>query len=148
MRGWCGVLVGALAVYLGAAQTAASAKAQDARKPPTSVRDGIYTDAQAARGKVLYKDECAICHGEDLKGDEVAPVPALLDKPFLSRWENRPLSDLWDRISVSMPQDSPGHLSQEAYRDIVAYLLQSNGFPAGREEFPSDRDVLKGIALK
>jgi hypothetical protein len=62
--------------------------------------------------------------------------------------KRKPRGELWDRITGTMPQDSSGHLSQETYRDIVAYILRANGLPAGHEEFPSDRNVLKNIVLK
>src|SRR6478736_4399981 len=39
-----------------------SMQAQQAR----TVRDGVYTDAQAARGAAVYKEKCASCHGSAL----------------------------------------------------------------------------------
>ncbi|MCE2461955.1 MAG: c-type cytochrome, partial [Pseudomonadales bacterium] len=34
-----------------------------------SVRDGVYTEAQAARGKAVYLEQCVECHKQDLRGD-------------------------------------------------------------------------------
>ena len=31
-----------------------------------TVRDGVYSDAQAARGATLYGQQCASCHGDKL----------------------------------------------------------------------------------
>ena len=33
-----------------------------------SVWDGVYVEAQSARGKALYGEQCADCHGADAKG--------------------------------------------------------------------------------
>jgi hypothetical protein len=38
-----------------------------------------------------------------------------------------------------MPQTEPGSLSQQAYLDIVAYILQRNEYPAGSDELTADR---------
>src|SRR5262249_50257110 len=35
--------------------------------------NGIYTEAQAARGEPLYAQNCASCHGPELTGGEMAP---------------------------------------------------------------------------
>jgi mono/diheme cytochrome c family protein len=40
-----------------------------------SVTQGVYTAEQAARGKMLYTDNCAACHGDDLAGS--GPMPPL-----------------------------------------------------------------------
>src|SRR3954451_23666218 len=43
-------------------------------QPPTkSVWDGVYSQAQADRGKGLYSEQCASCHGSELTGGEMAP---------------------------------------------------------------------------
>ena len=31
--------------------------------------DGVYSEAQAARGHALYRDTCAKCHGDALEGN-------------------------------------------------------------------------------
>ena len=48
-----------------------------------SVQDGVYTDAQAARGQAVYAARCASCHGDALNG---AQGPPLKDDLFLSSW--------------------------------------------------------------
>jgi hypothetical protein len=42
-----------------------------------------------------------------------------------------------------MPQSSPGSLNPQNYIDIVAFLLQSNGLPSGKEELKNDENGLK-----
>ena len=41
-----------------------SLRAQQAR----TAKDGVYTDAQAVRGKATFNMRCALCHGERLEG--------------------------------------------------------------------------------
>jgi len=46
-----------------------------------------------------------------------------------------------------MPNDKPGKLSRGQYADIVAYLLELNGFTAGKTPLPSDDEKLKQIKI-
>ena len=99
--------------------------AQDRR----SVLDGVYTDAQAKRGEAAYGMNCAKCHeGADVDG------PPLNGDPFIDRWREDRLATLFTFIRTNMPRDTPGKLAESDYRDIVAYLLQANGYPAGKAE--------------
>ncbi len=81
-----------------------------------------FTAAQAAAGRTAYDQNCAACHGSDLRG-----VPALAGPAFIGGWSTRPVKDLISTISSSMPPDRPGQLRQEVYLDIIAYILQVNG---------------------
>ncbi len=94
-----------------------------------TVWDGIYSDEQAERGRVLYADRCARCHGDGLTGIEAAP--ALSGTAFYSNWEGETLEALFDRIRMSMPQDKPGSLSRPQNADILAHILKVGGYPAG-----------------
>ena len=38
-----------------------------------TVWDGMYSEAQAARGKAAYEAQCAFCHQSDLRGQGFAP---------------------------------------------------------------------------
>ena len=94
-----------------------------------TVWDGIYSDEQAERGRVLYADRCARCHGDTLTGVEAAP--ALTGTAFYSNWEGEALEALFDRMRMSMPQDKPGSLSRPQNADILAHILKVGGYPAG-----------------
>src|SRR5580692_9097642 len=52
-----------------------------------SVRDGVYTAAQADRGKTLYAANCASCHGPMLDGSGAAPPLAGAD--FIGNWKGQ-----------------------------------------------------------
>ena len=111
-----------------------------AAQAPRSVWDGVYTEAQAARGAKVYAERCTACHGETLGGVEAAP--ALTGAAFNTTWDGVPLGDLAERIRVSMPLDAPGSLSRRQTSDVVAYLLQAGKFPAGSSELPAEAEAL------
>jgi mono/diheme cytochrome c family protein len=89
-----------------------------------TVWDGVYTEAQASRGKAQYEANCRSCHRDGpRRGDE-----------FMRDWGGSDLESLFRRIKVSMPAGAPSSLSDAAYADIVAYVLEANAFPAGKTE--------------
>lgn len=110
-----------------------------------NVWDGVYSDAQATRGKTLYITHCAACHNEGLQGGDLAP--ALKGEDFLLRWNDKPMFELVDRVSTTMPQDAPGTLKPQENADITAYMLQANKMAAGAADLPSDADALKAITI-
>jgi len=105
--------------------------------------DGVYTQAQTKRGENLYAQYCLICHGEDLLGGEMAPP--LIGGAFQSNWNEISLGDLFERIRVSMPQNSPGSLSRQQTADILSYVLSKGEYPTGQSELPTQTDVLNTI---
>jgi mono/diheme cytochrome c family protein len=105
----------------------------------------IYTAAQAARGRILYAQQCAVCHGAGLEGVEMAP--SLAGGDFIDRWAGQPLSDLFERIRATMPKGKPGSLSRAENADITAYILSANQYPAGSTDLPSDTAALKSIQI-
>jgi mono/diheme cytochrome c family protein len=128
---------------------ASSGQASPALAPATAKRlasAGVYTDAQAARGKGFYADNCLQCHGSELEGGEEAP--SLAGSGFLSRWGALPLGAVHAFIDKNMPPGNGGALGAQQEADIVAYMLQKSGFPAGTAPLPADPASLNGIGLK
>ena len=116
-------------------------------QPPTrSVWDGVYTEEQATRGKALYSQECASCHGGELTGGEMAPP--LAGGEFMAGWDGLTIGDLFERVRISMPQNSPGSLSGQQNADILAFVFSANKFPAGAAEMPKDAGILKTIKFE
>jgi quinoprotein glucose dehydrogenase len=117
-----------------------------------TVWDGVYTAAQADRGKGGYAGSCASCHGRNLEGGHIfgsrtRSAPALRGETFLSKWNGLSAGELFVRVSTNMPLDHPGSLSDDANADIVAFMMQANGFPAGGRDLPSDVEVMKTILI-
>ena len=97
-----------------------------------STRDGVYTAAEAEGGKALYAKSCANgCHGLNLAG--AGPTPSLAGRDFLARWSGLSVGELYKQVRTRMPKTAPGSLGDEAYVEVVAYLLSANGFPAGKD---------------
>ena len=132
-------------VLVGASALSVVALAQQAADSRT-VWDGVYSDAQAQRGKQQYAGSCAACHKEDLSGDGI--TPGLADDGFLERWDKETVEDLFTRIKTTMPADGPGRLADADYLDVVAFLLKANGFPGGPSELTrAGSDSLKNILI-
>jgi mono/diheme cytochrome c family protein len=108
------------------------ARAQQANARKT-VLEGVYTQAQATRGRAEFEMSCAACHeGAAFDG------PVLEGGGFINGWREDTLESLFSYIKTGMPEDAPGSLSDAVYRDILAYLLQLNRYPAGRAELTGD----------
>ena len=124
----------AIAGSVGAAVAAGSAGAGagEAQENRVTVWDGVYTAEQAERGEAVYKSHCLSCHLADFSGTEEAS--ALAGEPFMESWLEDTVGNLYTRVRNLMPFDEPASLSDDAYLDSVAYLLQVNGFPAGVAE--------------
>ena len=116
-----------------------------AQETTRSIWDGVYTEAQAKRGKPPYDLKCADCHGEDLEGD--AEAPALSGSEFLWKWNGLTLDQLFERIHRDMPLNNARTLSREETADILAYILQVNTMPPGKIELSHDQPALKGIRI-
>jgi mono/diheme cytochrome c family protein len=133
------LLPGLLYAAIGSAALSTSAAAQQ----PALAQDGVYTAEQAARGRTIYKQRCATCHGNQLQG---AVAPALTGERFVAYWGG-PLADLADKIRFTMPADGAGSLNPQQSVDLVAHMLQVGKFPAGKTELAADEAALKRIAL-
>ena len=110
---------------------------------PRTIWDRVYTDEQAGRGQKLYAQQCAQCHGDGLAGVEAAPP--LTGDMFNSNWEGVALSDLFERIRTSMPQNNPGSLTRAQTADILAHMLKVGGFPSGDMQLDSQAGGLVQI---
>src|SRR5687768_11985919 len=130
----------------------------EAQQTPRTVQDGVYSDAQATRGQALYAQRCAGCHGPALTGGQ---APPLAGDAFTTKWRLEPLSALFIKIRYTMPPSPPvsapagggiaaptpfaPQLSPEQGADLVAHVLKTNGFPAGKADFPSADAVTSTI---
>ena len=118
-----------LAGLLFLASATASLVTAQATTPRRTVWDGVYTEAQAARGMMAFGQSCAGCHA--LAAEGKAP---LVGEPFWKSFAQKSVGELLEFVSVNMPNGAPGSLNGSTYADIVALMLKSNGFPAGTTE--------------
>jgi mono/diheme cytochrome c family protein len=115
---------------------------------PVTIWDGVYTEAQARRGQGAYDASCASCHQSDLSGggvfeDDQAP-PLRNFEIYVAR---RDMNNLFTYVKDRMPADARGSLLDTTYADVLAYLLEQNDVPAGREELRPEAARLRGIAI-
>ncbi|MFA5909449.1 MAG: cytochrome c [Vicinamibacterales bacterium] len=114
------------------------AVALNGQTPQKSTNDGVYTVAQAGRGKEAFDSKCTTCH-----------EPArFAGDTFLDAWSGKPLKDVWDIASGTMPEDNPGSLKPQEYGDILAYFLQLNAFPTGEGELPGNAGAMANIKVE
>ncbi len=102
-----------------------------------TIWDGVYTAAQANRGQQTAQSVCFACHSQS---EWQNPM-------FIRVWSGRPIHQMWENLRMTMPYDSPGRLSAQEYADVVAYMLELNGVPAGEMELPSDANGLMQITV-
>jgi mono/diheme cytochrome c family protein len=112
-----------------------------------STVDGLFTDAQVARGERLYAEHCASCHGPNLEGKGATP---LAGETFHTKWADgkHTVDDLYYIARTSMPYSAPGKLSKQEYIDVIAYVLKVNGYREGEQELPMAPETLKGIIIQ
>jgi alcohol dehydrogenase (cytochrome c) len=100
---------------------------------------GVYTAEQATIGATAYATACAGCHRTDLSGQFEAPP--LAGSNFMNVWRGRSTNDLYTKIATSMPPTAPGSLSEQAVTSLVAFILRSNGAPAGNQAFAANTAI-------
>jgi mono/diheme cytochrome c family protein len=133
------VMAGAAGVFawaiVQAIVTAVQAPGGTTKRAARTVWDGIYTEAQAQRGRGFYAEHCAGCHGANLEGAEHR---ALTGDRFWTTWQDTTVDLLLTHVSTNMPHSEDGSLKgtlgARVYADIVAHILNSNQFPAGTAE--------------
>jgi len=125
----------ALAAVASIGATVSMSAAQDARR---TVRDGVYSAPQAARGEQLFESICMNCH-------EIAEFTAA--GAYLDDVDGKPLWETFEYIWVEMPEDEPASLNPEDYAAVLAYVFSIYGLPSGASDLPIDRESLEAITI-
>jgi len=133
---WC---LGLAVAIIGLAATCAAAD------PPAGAV-AVYTAAQAASGRQVYYGTCAACHGENLDGKVGPPLTGRqFHQMVAAQSMTAPL--LFQFIAKQMPLTKPGSLTQEQCAEIMAFILERNGYPSGSTPLAGDSPDLKKIDL-
>ncbi|MEO5815885.1 MAG: cytochrome c [Gemmatimonadaceae bacterium] len=103
-----------------------------------TTRAGVYTPAQAERGRMTYALSCRSCH----------TAASHTGVTFAKWWKDRTVADLFGYMSTQMPKNDPGSLSPEQYAEVLAYLLKMNAMPAGTAELLADSTALAQIRIE
>ena len=135
------------AIMLLLAVTMTAVIAKGAKEP------ALFTAQQAAQGKKIYAMRCAGCHGDQLQGGAAG---ALAGQAFAVAWGNAgnwgnsklTVDDLDFIIRTTMPKDSPGKLSAEDYTEVLAFILQQNGYKSGPTPLRAGSPLMKKTRLR
>ncbi len=109
-----------------------------AQAPSKTTNSGVYTAAQAERGKQLFSEKCSGCHEPS----------RFSGATFHESWDGKALKEIWDVASGTMPEDNPGSLKQQEYADIIAYFLALNEYPAGDAELQPGASPMAAIKVE
>ncbi|WP_233493194.1 MULTISPECIES: cytochrome c [unclassified Meiothermus] len=90
---------------------------------------------QAERGRALSLELCAACHGASLAGRY---GPPLSGPRFLEHWKGKSAKELGQFIARRMPLGRAGILNEAQTLELLAYILQANGYPAAGAELRMD----------
>jgi mono/diheme cytochrome c family protein len=123
---------------LGAAALGLALTCTLAAQSGRTVRDGVFSQAQAARGARVFASICTNCH-------EMAEFTAA--GAYLEEVEGKPLWETFDFISTKMPDDDPGSLRLEEYAAVLAYIFSVYGLPSGDAELAVDEKSLEAITI-
>lgn len=96
-----------------------------------TTNDGVYSKAQADGAKKQFDKICAECHAFTVAAKKKPKDLPLGDDPFFENWSDRPLSELVTLIALTMPNDGSATVTDAEALNLVAYILQQNGFPTG-----------------
>ena len=110
-----------------------------AQNPEPRIWQGVYTTAQAERGKTSFNSSCLRCHGDTLQGNT---APALSGDRFFTTWGSEPIASLFAKIRDTMPPNFGTSIDDQTKLDIVAYILQTNGYPGGPGELTQNGNDL------
>lgn len=103
-----------------------------------SANDGVYSEAQAMRGQTVFERNCTNCH------DTIRFTGA----EFVQNWSGKPLAELFEVTSKTMPEDNPGSLKPQQYADILSFFLKLNGFIAGETELTGTAAAMKAVRME
>jgi quinoprotein glucose dehydrogenase len=120
----------------------AEAQPQTAGK---TVLDGVFSEAQAKRGRIAYTKRCSVCHGEALEG---VSAPELTGNHFLERWREDMLDTIYHYIKENMPFGRPPdaeRIPDKDYLDILTHILSVNGYRTGTNDLTPD--LLESVML-
>jgi S-disulfanyl-L-cysteine oxidoreductase SoxD len=117
-----------------------------AAMPPMASAENTpaFTAEQARRGQKIFNNHCSACHAVDVPLSASHPL-ALAGDTFLQRWHN--MSDLYGKITMTMPADKVFSLDEQQNLDVIAWLLQRNGFAAGTTALNADRESMRSMLI-
>ncbi|MBM3779278.1 MAG: cytochrome c [Acidimicrobiia bacterium] len=113
-----------------------------------TVFDGVYSEAQAARGEAAYAAHCSSCHMPSLRGFfDGGMAASIIGEGFVNNWTAGTLLDLFAKIKDTMPYEAADTVSDADKLDIMTYVLKRNAFPAGDADLALDEGALSDVLV-
>jgi mono/diheme cytochrome c family protein len=112
--------------------------ALQAQAPQKTTNSGVYTAEQAGRGQKIFEAKCTACHD----------TARFTGEGFIDPWAGKPLKDVWDIASGTMPEDNPGSLKPQEYGDVIAFFLSLNDFPTGDADLQGTAAAMANITIE
>jgi len=109
-----------------------------AQAPTKTTNDGVYTADPETRSKAVFGSKCTSCHEPS----------RFMGDTFYEAWDGKPMKEIWDIASGTMPEDNPGSLKQQEYGDILAYFLSLNEFKTGDTELQGNAAAMAAIKVE
>jgi nitrate/TMAO reductase-like tetraheme cytochrome c subunit len=106
---------------------------------------GWYTAEQAAAGEKLYQAQCSNCHGAKLEGGS---GPSLDGASWHQMYGGAKLLTVWGEIKGPMAQYAGATYTTHQALDILSYLLQQNGLPAGSQPLADTQQLSENLPAK
>lgn len=131
------LVAGTMTVW-AAALTLSFGRDVTASQKKATTNDGVFTRAQADGAKAQYEKLCADCHPFTAAAKKKPNDIPLGEEPFFREWTGRPLSELASLIALTMPNDGSAVVTDKEALDLVAYILQKNGYPAGSKKLTKE----------
>jgi PQQ-dependent dehydrogenase (s-GDH family) len=128
--------------------TKAEPKAEPAAAP-VAAAGGVppqFSAAQVEAGKAAYNSNCAVCHGSTMTNGTFGTP--LAGEYFQKNWSGRPVRAFYDKSQKTMPPSAPASLPADSYANIVAFILETNGFKAGATPLPAGGEALDKMTIK
>jgi cytochrome c-type protein NapC len=111
----------------------------------TQRTEGWYTVEQAATGSGIFQHSCSPCHGANLEG---GAGPALIGSSWRQLYTGAKLLAPWGEIKGPMAAYAGAKFTTQQSLDILAFLLQKNGYPAGRTPLTDTRELSEVVPSK
>lgn len=106
---------------------------------------------QLSNGRDHYTRFCNQCHGTFLQGvwfgGEWGSAPALAGHKFIDEWYQESLYVFFRSLQDVGQRPFHQPLTPERNADLLAYILERNGFVVGDTPLPTDPDALRGMGF-
>ena len=103
-----------------------------------TTNDAVFSKVQADGARAQYDKLCADCHPFTAAAKKKPADVALGGEEFFENWEGRSVGEMITTIALTMPNDGSAVVSEAEAANLVAYILQRNGAPAGTKALSKD----------